>query len=172
MEFVNTINKSSLPPPAYLPTKQKQKTSCNVHGKLCTAEFFFFFFIKSRFRSTSNYKWLLGKSYKTMEYTKVSRVIVRVWNSSVAKCPWQAEAILAALRTGCCPQKSSRAQAARADGGFEFHTLIQFHNPMCNFRKTRHLLQTCRPWEWRSGRSPCLCSPTPSCSGSAVRSLR
>lgn len=64
-----------------------------------------FFFIKSRFRSTSNYKWLLGKSYKTMEYIKVSRVIVRVRNSLVARCPWQAEIILAASLRGRCPQK-------------------------------------------------------------------
>lgn len=69
------------------------------------AQQIFFFFIKSRFRSTSNYKWLLGKSYKTMEYIKVSRVIVRVRNSLVARCPWQAEIILAASLRGRCPQK-------------------------------------------------------------------
>lgn len=173
MESVNTINKSALPlPPCPPPTKQKQKTSCNVHGKLCTADFFFFF-IKSRFRSTSNYKWLLGKSYKTMEYIKVSRVIVRVRNSLVARCPWQAEIILAASLRGRCPQKIFQGvQAAWAGGGCEFHTLIHsFHNSMCNFRKIHHLLLTCRPLAWRNGRNPCLCSLTPSCSGSAVLTL-
>lgn len=74
----------------------------------------FLFYIKSRFRSTSNYKWLLGKSYKTMEYIKVSRVIVRVRNSLVARCPRQAETILASsLRstsTGDSPGSEQHGQ--------------------------------------------------------------
>lgn len=41
-----------------------------------------------------------------MEYIKVSRVIVRVRNSLVAKCPSQAEIILAASLRGRCPQKT------------------------------------------------------------------
>lgn len=102
MESVNTINKSSLPTPNPLQQNRNQKTSCNVHGKLCTADFFY---IKSRFRSTSNYKWLLGKSYKTMEYIKVSRVTVRVRNSLVARCPRQAEPFLVASLQGR-PQKT------------------------------------------------------------------
>lgn len=40
-----------------------------------------------------------------MEYIKVSRVIVRVRNSLGARCPWQAEIILAASLRGRCPQK-------------------------------------------------------------------
>lgn len=171
MESVNTINKRSLPLPTP-PQQNKNKIPVVMYMENC-AQQIFFFFIKSRFRSTSNYKWLLGKSYKTMEYIKVSRVIVRVRNSLVARCPWQAEIILAASLRGRCPQKILQGmQAAWAGGGFEFHTLIHsFHNSMCNFRKIHHLLLTCRPLAWRNGRSPCLCSPTPSCSGSAVPTL-
>lgn len=36
-------------------------------------------------------------------------------------------------------EDSPGVQAARAGGGFEFHTLIHsFHNSMCNFRKIHH----------------------------------
>lgn len=108
-----------------------------------------------------------------MEYIKVSRVIVRVRNSLVARCPWQAEIILAAsLKRSMSIEDSPGVQAAWAGGGFEFHTLIHsFHNSMCNFRKIHHLLLTCRLLAWRNERSPCLCSLTPSCSGSAVLTL-
>lgn len=76
-----------------------------------------------------------------MEYIKVSRVIARVRNSLVARCPRQAEMILAASVRGRCPRKCVQAQkrlsriwTAWAGGVFEFHTLIHsFHNSMCNF---------------------------------------
>lgn len=55
-----------------------------------------------------------------MEYIKVSRVIVRVRNSLVAKCPWQAEMILAASLIGRCPQKVLQVQAAWAGGDLNF----------------------------------------------------
>lgn len=76
-----------------------------------------------------------------MEYIKVSRVIARVRNSLVARCPRQAEIILVASVRGRCPRKCVQAQkrlsriwTAWAGGVFEFHTLIHsFHNSMCNF---------------------------------------
>lgn len=76
-----------------------------------------------------------------MEYIKVSRVIARVRNSLVARCPRQAEIILVASVRGRCPRKCVQAQkrlsriwTAWAGGVFEFHTLIHsFRNSMCNF---------------------------------------
>lgn len=89
-----------------------------------------------------------------MEYIKVSRVIVRVRNSLVARCPRQAEVILVASVRGRCPsvcvqaqKRLSRIWTAWAGGVFEFHTLIHsFHNCMCNFQKDSSLTADMSPF--------------------------